>query len=798
MATESRMSESCYARPAWPRPIDDIENIAVELQYADGQRDFAFPYSLADEGFLVRRGVAAYVVPADPERELARFVLHNRLFGKTFSLAAVTLNLAPSRVVPQVLPADTPVHVPALPLPPQRQATIRRDGDRVTLSNTFYELVADCTQGFSLQSLNNRWADNQINLHPSSGFEVEFEDTILTGRAFRTNSIEVDGNSVTVRLESLKPEIPLALNVQLAVDDTSQVTMNLAAKNTGTEPFEADVRFPVLRNVTITEPNNTWLFFPQYRNVITNCHGAYFTPNDTRFPMQVCDIYNPRAGVGLAVLTHNRDHSSLDYSMSKDERGVSAFVQAPGELYRIEPKKSVAFTESCLVFHSGDWHEAVQAYCDWLDAVSETSVAQKTDWFRRTFILRNHQMKKFYAWSAPIYDAETKTYCIDECVRTDTDYLGMKPDIVHLFGWTDLDNGWHGHPNGDFHTSGYTGGPETLKEAIRSLQDKHDIPTSLYTLSDRCYKKSDFGKQHGERLAIQNKDGSLRQDEANWFLCGNCQQWRDQYVDSLCRTQRETDAKLLYVDVFPFSRSSACYSPDHGHEVPSHVNRGTYAMIRQLRESLPDDVILWSEYPLPDMSLPYIDGNIHYYCLDWHEHFGKLYNQPESAQLFAATPPNVYRYVFPNLKQFIFPCGVSPYSGDTKFPFFNGEALYDCSWSLYASPNFDRIKKSLAIQRQYADCFASPHATPEVPTQQQHVHANRFPSEQRTIWTLFNARYTTVRGPVLSIDHHKGATYHDLWNDTPLKPEIVNGKAIIPQTLRPQQLGCIIQSRKQD
>jgi uncharacterized protein DUF6259 len=790
MATESQLSEHCYARPAWPRPIDDIENVAVELQYADGRRDFAFPYSLADEGFLVRRGVAAYVVPADPERELANFVLHNRLFGKTFSLAALTLNTSPTRVVPEVLTSDPPIHVPQLP---HRPATIQRDGDRITLSNTFYDLLVDCSQGFSLMSMDNRWADTHINLHPSSGLEVAIDDTILTGRAFETTSIELDGNSVAIRLKSLLPEIPLTLYVQLAIDDTPQVTMNLTAENTGTAPVEATVRFPVLHEVTIDNCDDTWLFFPQYRNVITNDQGAYFAPNDCRFPMQVCDIYNPRAGAGLAVLTHNLDHSSLDYSMSKNDRGVSAFVQAPGELYRIEPAMSVAFTESCLLFHSGDWHGALDAYRDWLDSVSESSVAQGKAWFRRSFLLRNHQMKKFYAWSAPIYDAETRSYCIDDCVRTDTDYLGMKPEIVHFFGWTDLDNGWHGHPNGDFHTDNYTGGPETLKGAVRSLQDKHGIPTSLYTLSDRCYKKSEFGKQHGEHLAIRRKDGSLAQDEANWFLCGNSQAWRDQYVESLCRTQRETGAKILYVDVFPFSRSSACYSPDHGHEVPSHVNRGTYAMIRQLRERLPDDVILWSEYPLPDMSLPYIDGNIHYYCLDWHEHFGKLYNQPEAAQPFAATPPNIYRYVFPHLKQFIFPCGVSPYSGDTKLPFFNGEALYDCSWCLYASPHLDRIKKSLAIQREYADCFASPHPTPEVETLQQQVHANQFPGENRTAWTLFNARYTTVRGPVLSVEHHEGATYYDVWNDLLLEPKIVDGKAILSQTLHPQQLGCIAQ-----
>lgn len=794
MAVDLPPSSSCYARPSWPRPIDDIESVAVELEYAGGEHDFAFPYSLADRGFLVRRTMAAYVVPVDPNRKLAKFVLHNRLPGTNFSLAALTVNTSTTRLASHLLANEPPVPFPETSQPPARPAMVRQDGDRIVLSNAFYELIVDCGQGLSIEAFTNRWTDTEFRLHPSSGLEVECDKTVLTGRAFTTEAVQVEGNSLKIRLKSLVPEIPLVLNVGLAVDDTPQMTMNLSAENTSESTLEPTVRFPVLRDMTIGQRDNTWLFFPQYRNVITNRPGAYLAPNDCRFPMQVCDIYNPGAGAGLAVITHNLDHSSLDYSMAKTDHGVSCFIQAPGQFYPIASSDSVAFTESALVFHRGDWHEAIEAYRKWLDAVSESSAAQKTEWFRRTFLLRNHQTKKFYAWSAPIYNADTRSYCIDDCVEVDTNYLGMKPQVVHLFGWIDLENSWHGHPNGDFLLDSCTGGLETLRNAVHSLQDKHGIPTSLYTLSDRCYKNSEFGKQQGEHLAIQRKDGSLVQDEANWYLCGNTQAWRDQYVQSLCRTQRETGVKLLYVDVFPFSRSSTCYSPDHGHEVPSHVNRGSYAMIRQLRESLPDDVILWSEYPLPDMALPYIDGNIHYYCLDWHEHFGNLYNQPEEAQPFAAAPSNIYRYVFPNLKQLIFPCGISPYSGDSKFPFFNGEALYDCSWSLYASPHLDRIKKSLAIQRRYADCFASPNPTPEVPTLQPQVHANAFPGDNRTAWTLFNARYTTARGPVLAVDHHEGATYFDAWNNLPLEPEIVNGEAIFNQTLHPQQLGCIIQT----
>ncbi len=815
MAAELPPSESCYARPSWPRPVDDIEALAVELQYADGEPDFAFPYSLADGGFRVRRALGAYVVPADPERVLANVVLHNRRPGGTFSLAAVTVNTSTRRLVPEVLLSGPPVRVPRPPRPPERRAAIRRNGDLLRLGNTHYDLVVDCRRGFSIASMNHRASRAEIRLHPSSGLEVELGDTVLTGRAFRTQSVQVEGRSATIRLQSEAPSIPLALSVRLAVDDTPQVTMNLTAESTGSAPVEATVRFPVLREVTIGACADTWMFFPQYRSVIDNRPGTYYVPNDCRFPLQVFDVYNPGAGVGLGVITHNRDRRSLDYSMGKTERGVTAFVQSPGELYRIEAGGSVALVEACLVFHRGDWHEALAAYRGWLEKEGAGAFRAKRstagsgqsgpspfprpharDWFRRVFLLRCHQAKKFYAWAVPIYDPETGAYRIDEFVRADVDYLGMTPQVFHLFGWTDLDNGWRGHPNGDYRVASYTGGPAALKAAIRRLEEEHGIRASLYTISDRCYKQSAFGRKHGERLARRRKDGSPLKDEFNWYVCGNAQAWRDHYVESLCRTQRETGVEVLYVDVFPYSRSSPCYSPEHGHEVPSHVDRGTYALIRQLRERLPDEVAIWSEYPLPDAAAPYIDGNIHYYCLDWHEHFGKTYDRPDAAPAFAATAQNVYRYAFPELKQFVFLCGIRPWSGDSKFPFFGGEALYDCSWSLYAGRNLDRVKRALAIQRRYDDCFASLRPIPEVATRRREVHANCFPGRGRTAWTLFNARYTTVRGPVLDVAHRPGATYRDAWNDVPLDPPIVDGRAVLSLTLHPQQLGCIVQTWK--
>ena len=795
LVSELPGTERQYAMPTTPCSIDDMEMLAVELCYADGDCDFAFPYSLADGGCVVRRATAACVVPADHQKTLREVVVHNRLPGKTFSIAAVTLNTSPELVLPEVSFHDEPVRVASLASPGTRGLTIRREADRVELKNDHYRLVLDTSQGFSIAEIANPRSKAPISLDASSGLEVELGDKLLTGRAFDTESVSLEDNGLAVTLKSPLAEIPLRLTVRLSADESDQLRMNLSAENLGTTALAPTVRFPVLRGVRIGSLDDTWMYFPQYRSVITNGPSSYLAGNDSFFPMQFFDIFAKRAGIGLAVITHNLDNVSLDYSMAKDSRGVSAFVQSPGRLYSLPPGASIDYAEASLVAHGGDWHQALEAYKAWLATWHPLGQPESRQWFQNVFALRNHQTKKFYDWSIPIYDHQRGSFAVDEFVRTDTDYLGLRPQVMHLFGWIDLERGWRGHPAGDYLPEAHTGGPEAFKGAIGRLQDEHRIPVSLYTISDRCLKESTFGKRTGQQAARRRADGSPCQDEFNWYMCPNVAAWRDHYVESLARTQRETGVKVLYVDVFGFFRSAECFAADHGHGVPCHTNRGAYALIRQLREALPDDVSIWSEYPLHDVGSQFIDGNIHYYCLDWHEHFAKTYDRLDRPPRYAAAPQSVYRYAFPRVKQFVFPCGMSPWSGDCKFPFYNGEALYDCSWSLYAGANLDRVKKSLAIQTEYADCFTSLTPVPDVPTRQRGVHANCFPGDGRTAWTLFNARYTTVRGPVLEVEHVAGDRYEDVWGGEPLAARIVGDRAILSLKLFPQQLGCVVQTR---
>jgi hypothetical protein len=255
----------------------------------------------------------------------------------------------------------------------------------------------------------------------------------------------------------------------------------------------------------------------------------------------------------------------------------------------------------------------------------------------------------------------------------------------------------------------------------------------------------------------------------------------------------------MYFDVVGFWRTNTCYSKEHEHPIPSWYNQTTYELVKRLRETLPPHVAIWTEYPLTDQNTQFTDGNITYYYLTLYELWTKSHDVLESAEMYSEPSMNLFRFIFPHVKQIDLPIGNERAINGMnrlKFTFFSGDAIYDNGWlSMTSRAREELMIKSVAIKKKYSDCFYSADITPLVPTECAKVYANKFVGKDKTVWTLYNSKYTTVRGPVLAIEHQEGATYYDVWNDRVLSPQIVDGRAIITQKLGPQALGCIVQRR---
>ncbi len=824
LASELPVTEFRYGVPKVPFRIDDTELFLVELVYADGESDLAFPYSVADEGYVLSRALGAYAVAVDPERELDEVVFHSRVIGSDFSLAAVSLNVSPNSVLPVLTKEPPRPEKPRLLSPEPTEPHIDNRDGRLVCGNSHYEITLNCRQGFSIERIVNRAVpDAEIALHPSSGLAVELEGSeitvsehdqlvgadkkkvvatgsrILTGRAFRTRSVDVSGTEANIALVSEDEEVPLAIRITVSVDGSEELALGLHLENKGDTPLKTSVRFPALNRLTIGSVEDTWIFFPKYRTVLTNERRFVRSSHGLAFSAPFFDAFSPSAGVGVMVLTRNLDMMPVHFDMAKNDQGVNCAVEYTGYYHTLPPKGTFDALQSRLIPHTGDWHRATEIYRDWKDTWFKADRAKNADWFEQSFLLRCHISTATEARriqrTRPFFDKEAGVFHLAESLEADKKYWGgLLPDIFHFYGWHYRDDikeyAW-----GDFtlpEVYDRVGGLTKFRQAVDTLQTKHGIPVSLYTLGDRASSSTEASKRFKDPAAITEADGSTRDYPDFRLLCSGYQPWQDHYINEVVKLQSDTGAKAIYLDVFP--RGNTCHDEKHGHELPLWPERLNHEMIQRLRDEMPDSVALFAEYPFGDVSAQYADGFLTYYNLDLEDHFGPSFDLDERARRLAEAPFALNRYLFPGLKQFAFPCGISYHNaGQQKIPFLNGDAIYDNTWWLRCDRMQAVLIRALKIQRAYTDCFMTGTPRPRIPTQKAGIVANAFPTETRTVWTLYNTRYRTWRGESLSVEHRAGSRYHDAWNDQDLEPEIRDGRAILSVPLDPQGLGCIVQ-----
>jgi len=821
-----------YGLASAPFRLDDVEAFAVELQYQDGTCDWAHPYSLADEGCVLARMLGAYGVAADESRPLEKIVFHNRLFGVTVSLAAVTLNTA-QRLVPALVDETPPVPLPRPATTATRRPYLGYRQGQLTGGNAHYQFVADCRRGFAFSRLANSGSPT-INwkMDPSSGLEavlarrqrtveernqlagtaghnveVDIGKTVFTGRAFAVEQVQVARTTATINLRSLYAALPLEIVLRIAVDDSPRLSLGLAATNRGQTPLAATLRFPAIKGLVLGNPQDTWIFFPQYRTVITRNEGYFTAFHGPYFSHQFFDVFNPVAGLGLMTLTDNVQQFPLEYSMRKAAGGVDCGIAWPSRFHAIAPGQTFRPSQASLVFHAGDWRQALAQYQNWLQTWYRPRRV-RGDWWRSAFVMRSHVISPDDSMqinhTPSIFDPATGRYRIDEAMEADRRYWDRAPDLVHFYGWYFRDReknyAWGEYSTAEAYAQ--AGGLEALRRAIARFQDDLHLPVSLYTIGDRC-SRGTAAFQRFAQAGSQWRDGApLPLEETPmgslYSMCWGYRPWQDHCIADLQKLRQDTAAKIIYLDVFPLQKGNACDCPTHSHETPLWFDRASRTVLSRAREALSQDVAIYSEYPMSDVTSQDIDGNVAYYNLPLHRHFDKLFDvaQPdERAALEAETPMSLYRYVFPQIKQFCFAVGTDHGRGDScqKIPFFHGDAEYGFTWRLKPERIRRITNRGLAIQKAYPDCFLTDTPQPEVRTERRGVHANGFPGQGRMLWTLWNARYQTVRGPLLAVEHVSGARYFDAWNDRPLEPEMRGRQAVLSIEMEPQGLGCIVQ-----
>ncbi len=776
-----------------PLLLDDAECFTVEIQYEDSLVDTAFPWHCILGRHVVCGKIGVYAVPANGS-VVKSIVFHNRLIGSDFSVAAVTVNTTDSRLLPGLLPAAGPA-VLRRTIPDRKGLTL--NGNILTVVSGALKCSADVSDALRLTALENGYA-------PVFGC-ASAPLLSLTDGGGNARDIVFLGAEVRDSRAFVKYKCgPLMLTAEISVGGKDSIVFLLRAENTGDGVFQTGIVFPSFSGMRFADGSDSWYLFPKCRNLISNGDCCLYEESSPTFPMQFMDVYSDSQNGGFAVTTEERGVTVRNYSLTKENGCIEAYVEYPFIYGDLAAGAAFECSPAVLTAHEGGWHAAFDLYKKWLDGWYRPYKAQNKDWYRRSFWLlaeitdffETNEFVKFPVW----VDEEKAKIRFLDILKEQKEVTGVLPDILHLWEWTyDSRLGHMKWGNfGDVEGSGSDydayGGKEAFRTALQEVEEKTGVRMSLYlhpTLLTDTYPKA---AEYMPHLCVRDSAGGKIGLLGNTFrMCHANDQWRSEVLGIYPRVYRELGVKILYVDEFSLRIGNRCWSPDHGHHVPSNLIETDRDFITRLREVMPEEVVLYGEYAAVDVNAAYIDCNITYHIIDivmdMCEAAAWRYDNGDDA--YSQVITDLYRFAFPKIVQLNLPMAMRNRSWHPqKFIFWNGEAIYDSFWDCEESSGHSFTVRAYKLKKEYADCFASDCPETMVPALTPSVCVNRFPGENRTVYTLYNRAWVTYRGPVLSVPHREGNVYYDAWNGKPLDCAVKDGMAVLGTEIHAQQIGC--------
>ncbi|MEA3399823.1 MAG: DUF6259 domain-containing protein, partial [Armatimonadota bacterium] len=767
-----------------PRPLrwlSEPEAVVFDIRYADGGTVTAYPRRVPDGAWSVGRQLGVYQLPADPERELAGVTLREQTCSAEFAIAAVTLNTSEESLIPTPGFPQWQVRDPAPP-PQPRQAAIEQTGDGARISGEFTTLRF---QGAADGSV---WLDEIASAVTGEScgagdlVRIAIDDRELALSDMQFQAVDAQplgrGGMPEGYATFAAPDLPIKATLRVAFTDAGEPLLGLELENTGEEALRATVDFPALGPLQLSDDlEDDWYLFPKKGTVLANRSVSLSAPHGGAHKLQLMDLYSAETGSGLYVMTHDMRGEYGYFTLTKGSEGTQMGVQ-----YRwldLPPGETVLLPDCVIAAHPGDWHEALHRYQRWVHSWYQPLVPRK-QWFREVFNFRQHRLR--YG----LLDFEAMQYRFDEIIQRDREAFGCL-DYLHIFDWSETQR-WG--RVGDYDPWEEIPGPDQFRAAVERAQDD-GVPVGLYLEGYLISKHSRVGQAHGAEWTLLNAEGEeygyfSTPEAPNWSICPAVDTWQAYMERTYPRVAEQTGAMGLYIDEFGFgSPGKLCYNEAHDHPIPMPPIRGERELTRRVRQALPPDRVLYTEEAPDPVTCQYQDGA---FC----------YSAISSSEELAPSHVELLRFVLPDFKilQLNFYCPMLDGNWNrVKRPFFNGDG-----WWLQGSPytSYDDaaracLRRCFALCHEYVDCFTTMDPEPLVETLQPGLFANRFPGEGRTLWTLYNAAYVSVEGPVIAVEHLPGARYYDAWNQRELQPEIADGMAIIATRVDPHDLGCVVQ-----
>ncbi|MBE6379451.1 MAG: hypothetical protein E7047_00795 [Lentisphaerae bacterium] len=773
-----------------PLRLDDMENLTVTLHYSDNTQVRAFPYSLENKAFYISgRSSGVYAVKLDPAKTLTKVTLGFHSYHVHMYLAAVSIG------------SRTPEFAALLDAPPEIQRPVSKplaapvklalNGSRLQVN----EFIFDLSDGFSTVRIPCGTVDT------SSGIGVRMNNNFYTGRNFKVTDVSIKDQQAQIVLQGKAEYLPgVTLYLTIKPNTASGIIWQVRVANNTSKSMKLQVAPGALNKLRMA--GGDAVCFPRFRTEVSSEPASYRAAYGQEFMHQFMDFFNSDANSGLMMWVDNRNNSKIEFIASLNSSGINGAIALQERYSEVPAGGSIDLSPVSWQPHAGDWHSALAIYRDFLDSFYDRGNDSARNYFFESMVNNCYHTTHTLSWRfykvPPLLSKDKKTWYIDEVHEFEKQHLGRKLDFVHL--WWSYNDAEDRFSYGQWASDKFyaqSGGLESFREAIRHYQEDLKIPVSLYTISDRVKNADVEGTGFdAEKMVKAYPNGALLLNESESYTCLCADAWVDFAVQDLAKLMRDTGAKIIYSDVVSSFNNSVCYSPKHGHPVPSNSTEGDLKFIYKLRQALPDDVAIWTEYGQPDTTSMYSDGFISYYFQELQEFFAPVGDRSDHRNSrFFEVPFASVRYLLPRYKLFVLPVGLEAGNKPSQadYAFFNGETFHEDTWFMHDSRIRHRLNRALAIKDEYKDCFLTMTPEPRVQTLAGGVYANRFPGKNRTLWTVYNATAMTVNKPLLAIDHQPGARYIDAWNGQELAPQIVDNKAIITLEIHPQQNGAVVQ-----
>jgi len=325
------------------------------------------------------------------------------------------------------------------------------------------------------------------------------------------------------------------------------------------------------------------------------------------------------------------------------------------------------------------------------------------------------------------------------------------------------------------------GGLPRFQKLIQDIRD-HKKLSILYTDPIIVCGNSKYGQTEAAKHAVINpvwKDPhqcprnptSPEGVVCNYYaycMCLNDADYLPKVAADIGRIARETGADGVRLDEYGH-RGYVCLSKTHRHifgEYGQHVwQQALERSLQMIREEVPADTLLITEFPEADFCVAHLDGALSY---DICRHQSPL--RPLQVNLF--------RFYFPECRLFELNVGGPQNAKDIMF--FNGVGVYN-SGGRYS-------EEYSKILHENAECFIG-EIEPLVATLKPFVYANRFAAQDgsKVLFTLYNGTDRDFSGAVLTIpDGYECQQLLPTTNHT-----AVNGKNVHIALVR-EQIGVIL------